>query len=453
MSHKLPQSYMLFFKLTALLSKKSVALPARKYSKKIMNKHTFQNYLFLSLLWICCGCENTLDGLSLRSDQNERFYWENNAAASERVAKIMYNESNGSRSERFKIVHISDVHLSSWSPSNHYVLPINLRQSVQFANQPELRINVMAVTGDFISYGKKSEAKAYMKSFASSLQQDNFIPYVICTGNHDSNIGAQEDRSPIMSTLFYKPEITNLLFTNNQNSYKRIPNENYYYKDFSNPQGGTIRMIALDMIDQPSDVYNTLNYAHYSQEQINWLSNVALREGMTSSHSVIILNHYPFQHHDSGASTYLCDGDYVHPWYMIPEIVEAFRGHTTLTKTYPNQFGGEDIHVDADFTNNTATFICYLGGHIHANAYFEIKGLSNEQMNLPKQKMIICTNQAPSEAGTVYNRVKREEDSLSSNSFCIHAIDTQEHKIYITFFGAFRPEGATNYPDIQELTY
>ena len=444
---------MLFFKLTALLSKKSVALPARKYSKKIMNKHTFQNCLFLSLLWICCGCENTLDGLSLRSDQNERFYWGNNAAASERVAKIMYNESNGSRSERFKIVHISDVHLSSWSPSNHYVLPINLRQSVQFANQPELRINVMAVTGDFISYGKKSEAKAYMKSFASSLQQDNFIPYVICTGNHDSNIGAQEDRSPIMSTLFYKPEITNLLFTNNQNSYKRIPNENYYYKDFSNPQGGTIRMIALDMIDQPSDVYNTLNYAHYSQEQINWLSNVALREGMTSSHSVIILNHYPFQHHDSGASTYLCDGDYVHPWYMIPEIVEAFRGHTTLTKTYPNQFGGEDIHVDADFTNNTATFICYLGGHIHANAYFEIKGLSNEQMNLPKQKMIICTNQAPSEAGTVYNRVKREEDSLSSNSFCIHAIDTQEHKIYITFFGAFCPEGATNYTDIQELTY
>ena len=444
---------MLFFKLTALLSKKSVVLPARKYSKKIMNKHTFQNYLFLSLLWICCGCENTLDGLSLRSDQNERFYWGNNAAASERVAKIMYNESNGSRSERFKIVHISDVHLSSWSPSNHYVLPINLRQSVQFANQPELRINVMAVTGDFISYGKKSEAKAYMKSFASSLQQDNFIPYVICTGNHDSNIGAQEDRSPIMSTLFYKPEITNLLFTNNQNSYKRIPNENYYYKDFSNPQGGTIRMIALDMIDQPSDVYNTLNYAHYSQEQINWLSNVALREGMTSSHSVIILNHYPFQHHDSGASTYLCDGDYVHPWYMIPEIVEAFRGHTTLTKTYPNQFGGEDIHVDADFTNNTATFICYLGGHIHANAYFEIKGLSNEQMNLPRQKMIICTNQAPSEAGTVYNRVKREEDSLSSNSFCIHAIDTQEHKIYITFFGAFRPEGVTNYPDIQELTY
>ena len=419
----------------------------------IMNKHYFYTYLLLSLLLICFGCEDTIDGLALRSDQNERFYWENNAAASARIAKIMYNESNGSRGERFKIVHVSDVHLSSWSLSNHYVLPINLRQSVQFANQQELRINAMAVTGDFISYGKKDEAKTYMEAFARFLQQDNYIPYVICTGNHDSNIGAKEDRTPIMSTLLYKPEITNLLFTNNQNTYQRTPNENYYYKDFPNPQGGTIRMIALDMIDQPNNEYNTLYYAHYSQEQIDWLCNIALKEGITSSHSIIILNHYPFQPHDSGASTYLCDGDYVHPWYMIPEIVEAFRGHTTLTKTYPNQFGREEIFVDADFTNNTAEFICYLGGHIHANAYFEINGLSNELPDLPKQKMIICTNQAPSETGTVYNRVKREEDSLSSNSFCIHAIDTQEHKIYITYFGAFQPEGEINYPDIHELSY
>lgn len=418
-----------------------------------MNKHFFCLFFLSTLLLACYGCEDTLDGLTLRSDQNERFYWENNIAASERIAKIMYNESNGSRTERFKIVHISDVHISSWSPSNHYVLPINLRQSVQFANQQELRINVMAVTGDFISYGKKNEAITYMQAFASFLKQDNFIPYVICTGNHDSNIGAADDRSPIMSTLFYKPEITNLLFANNQNTYQRIPNENYYYQDLPNPQGGTIRMIALDMIDQPSNEYNTLNYAHYSQEQIDWFCNVALKEGMTSSHSVIILNHYPFQPHDSGASTYLCDGDYVHPWFMIPEIVEAFRGHTTWTRTYPNQFGGKEINVDADFTNNTAEFICYLGGHIHANAFFEINGLSNEQTHLPKQRMIICTNQAPSEAGTIYNRVKREEDSLSSNSFCIHAIDTKEHKIYITYFGPFRPEGDMNYNEIQELTY
>lgn len=418
-----------------------------------MHKHILTTYLLLSLLFIFNSCEDTLEGLSLRSDQNERFYWENNEAAAQRIAKIMYNESDGQQTERFKIVHVSDVHLSSWSPSNHYILPINLKQSVRFANQQELRINVMAITGDFISYGKKNEATAYMQAFATFLGQDNYIPYVICTGNHDSNIGATDKGSQIMSTLLYKSELTNLLFANNYNSYQRTPNENYYYKDLPNPQGGTIRMIALDMLDQPSNTYNTLYYAHYSQEQIDWLCQVALKEGMTSSHSVIILNHYPFQPHDSGASTYLCDGDFVHPWYMIPEIVEAFRGHTTLAKTYPNQFEGEEIHVNADFSDNTAEFVCYLGGHIHANAYFEIKGLSNEQTDLPKQKMIICTNQAPSEAGTIYNRVKREEDSASSNGFCIHAIDTQEHRIYITYFGAFRPEGDSNYPDMHELSY
>ena len=62
-----------------------------------MNKHSWGIYLLLTLLWVCYGCENTLDGLTLRSDQNERFYWENNAAASARIAKIMYNESNGSQ--------------------------------------------------------------------------------------------------------------------------------------------------------------------------------------------------------------------------------------------------------------------------------------------------------------------------------------------------------------------
>ena len=62
-----------------------------------MNKHLVWTYFLLSLLLICYGCEDTIDGLTLRSDQNERYYWENNAAASARIAKIMYNESNGSR--------------------------------------------------------------------------------------------------------------------------------------------------------------------------------------------------------------------------------------------------------------------------------------------------------------------------------------------------------------------
>ena len=67
--------------------------------------------------------------------------------------------------------------------------------------------------------------------------------------------------------------------------------------------------------------------------------------------------------------------------------------------------------------------------------------------------MLLCTNQAPSEVGIIYNRVIREVDSLSSNSFCIYAIDTKEKKIYITFFGAYKPTDKAEYPKIQIIPY
>ena len=53
---------------------------------------------------------------------------------------------------------------------------------------------------------------------------------------------------------------------------------------------------------------------------------------MTDHHSVIILTHYPFQRRSVNNDTYLCDGDYVHSWNMIPEIIEAFRTRSLLEK-------------------------------------------------------------------------------------------------------------------------
>ena len=93
----------------------------------------------------------------------------------------------------------------------------------------------------------------------------------------------------------------------------------------------------------------------------------------------------------------------------------------------------------------------YLGSSDYADAVDVLE--STSVIELPAQKMILCTNQAPSEVGGIYNKVEREEDSLSSNSFCIHAIDTREKKIYITFFGAYKPSNDSDYPDIHTLSY
>ena len=407
--------------------------------------------ILLSLLLVVAvgGCQDELEELGLRSEANEAYYWENNRSAAQRVRRIMYGETDSGRYERFKIVHISDPHLSSWSGSNHYKLPINLKQSIRFANQQELRIDAIAATGDFISIEPKETAKDCMRSFVYHLYEENHVPTFLCTGNHDSN--ANED---IGDDFLLKHEINEILFGKSNYPSRRPDAENYYYADVPAPDGGTIRFIALDMLDQPDRRYNTLNYAIYSQAQIDWLTNVALKEGMTERHSVVVLNHYPFQPLSSAKhGTYLSDGRFVHPWNMIPEIIEAFRTRSVWEKTYPNQLGFEEIRVKADFRASEGEFVCYLGGHNHSFAYFDIEGLDNESAELPAQKMILCTNQAPSEVGVIYNKVEREEDSLSSNSFCIHAIDTREKKIYITFFGAYKPSNDSDYPDIHTLSY
>lgn len=406
-------------------------------------------YLLFIFGFLMVACQKEDEDVSLRSDENDTFYWENNKIASKRLASIMYNKTDNSNTyERFKIIHISDPHLSEKSLSNNYQHPLNLIQSIRFSNQQELKINAVVATGDFISNAEKKNAMQYMKSFVDHFYKGNRIPSFLCTGNHDSNF-----IESIPNSFIPKVEVSQILrYTSNYKHYGP-ESENYYYSDVPNPQGGFIRIISLDMLDQPSSKYNTMVNASFSQAQVDWFGNVALKKDMTKDHSVIILEHYPFQPYRSNATTYLCDGDFVHSYNMIPEIVEAFRSHTSLNKTYPNKFNGNKITVDFDFSSNSGEFVCYLGGHAHCNAYFNIKDLSNAAPNLLPQKMILCTNQAPSEAGVVYNRVERIENSLTSNSFCIYAVDTKEKKIYITFFGAYMPSNNANYPEVFNIPY
>ncbi|MDL2279011.1 metallophosphoesterase, partial [Parabacteroides sp. OttesenSCG-928-G07] len=169
---------------------------------------------------------------------------------------------------------------------------------------------------------------------------------------------------------------------------------------------------------------------------------------------IIILNHYPFQPFSKPGHTFLNNGDFVHPWNMIPEIIEAFRKKEYLEKEYENQFyENQPIFVDADFTNTPGNFVCYLGGHAHTTTHFEIKNLSNQSDYLPKQQMLLCTNQSPSESSSWYVSVERLSKSKSSNSFCIYSFDFPERKIYTTFFGAYKPVNKPDFPEIQEISF
>lgn len=198
----------------------------------------------------------------IKKSINDSIYIINNKLAKERMAKI---ESQYNAEGCFKLVHISDPHLSEFSESNHYSYPINLIQSVKFANQTDLNINAMVATGDFISNHKDKEiAIKYLQSFTKYFYNNNHIPSFICTGNHDSNIIDSSFSTYITASEIFQ----NLSSVSCFGLRSQKTNQNYYYTDIPNPQGGYIRIISLDMLDQTGQKYNTVYYVSYTQEQI-----------------------------------------------------------------------------------------------------------------------------------------------------------------------------------------
>ena len=115
-----------------------------------MEKKTLYLIYVIIVLPFAVACRDTEDNLTvstLRSDIHDYLYTINNSEATQRLDSIMYNKTDTDKIyERFKSVHISDPHISSISTHNNYTNPINLKQSVTFANQSKLKINALIAT-------------------------------------------------------------------------------------------------------------------------------------------------------------------------------------------------------------------------------------------------------------------------------------------------------------------
>lgn len=412
-----------------------------------MIKHFHYLSCIVLSVFVLCGCS---------SDEDERkevtAFQKNAKEASDYLKRITHSADSGSFKnsstyERFKIVHISDPHLSAWTADNYYTSPKNLKEAVAFANIDSLKINMMVATGDFISNNDEtnsSDAAAYMKAFISFLFEGSNVPSFVCTGNHDANMLTE-------NTGFYlsKQTLNSLLFAKTNHPLHQPSGENYYYADLSNPSGGTIRIIALDNTDQDGFQYNTMLKSCITKAQVDWLINTALTEGMTANHHVIILNHHPLQPFSRDLSTYMCSGTHLYSEKMVPDIVNAFIKKETLSRKYEMTCPPyEKLSVEADFTNTPGEFVAYMGGHAHTPAHFEVECSDSLQA---KQIMLLANTLSPDLQNNNYTRIERKSGSgsMSSNSFSIYAVDTQEKNIYITCFGA----KSSSSPTIETVSY
>ena len=409
----------------------------------MLNKHKLYTIIVSALIiWFLSGCNKD----SYSEDQRNEDYELNKQNSLRLFTPVMYNDPDKKHEELFKIVHISDAHLSPWSSNNHFRNPRNLKEAVRFANESAAKINAIVMTGDLIGNNTSTthnEAIGYLNDFVSTLYQSNSIPTFVSTGNHDVNM--LNSNYPVYAIS--KSEFYRMVTSKIKHSIYSDDTENYYYTDIANPMGGVIRFIALDVTDQDTMIYSAQHNAILSQKQINWLCHTALKKDMTNLHSVIILIHHPLPPVEDENLSKSIHSDFLHNWNMVPEIIETYRTKQTLIKKYLNKIDESDsISVNVSFSNSPGEFVCYLGGHLHTYLNYEVK--SSDDSTLPNQIMILANNMSPSDKSPT-SHIERRETGLRNNTFNLYAIDTKNKIIYVTFFGAT----AFYYPQVLSLHY
>lgn len=207
--------------------------------------------------------------------------------------------SSGAHDDDVLIAYITDTHLDSYqSPGTTRVLHSMMLMSYYAKT---FGVDLMVHGGD-LNDGVKpkalSEIDVQRGVDAMKLGQR---PYIILQGNHDDNSGYTRDVAGYKTDeLIDNSEAWNL----RSSALDRVSNTNdAVYGTYTVPNSN-ITIIVLDGFDQ-TDVNTTdyretdgavhfdsfrHGYTHYSQQQINWLQNVAL-PAVPSGNKVLFFNH------------------------------------------------------------------------------------------------------------------------------------------------------------------
>ena len=188
-----------------------------------------------------------------------------------------YNHNN-----LFVIAHISDIHND----------PTRYSRFLQFCHDNRNKINVCAVTGDFVDAPTTVNFKEM-----TDCETFSDIDVLKCVGNHEK--------------AFESVSMTNAQIYNN---WKQTTNtgELYYYKDYPTQK---IRIIALN----PFDTNSNPDSNHYTQAQIDWFINT-LKSAVTNNYAVIIL-----RHNFDGLKTLENDKGFYQRWFQITQAWDGFK--------------------------------------------------------------------------------------------------------------------------------
>lgn len=340
-------------------------------------------------------------------------------------------------SNRVNILHISDGHTGGTSEMRNFKEALRVANSIYKDNI----LSAVVDTGDITNGGQLTKA-AWLSQYQAwaATMKTAAPPYLMCLGNHDTNnqSGQALENVPTQAELFDNAfsdiaEKTPAIVWGDATNKKR-----YCYLDVT--QGGrTVRIIMLDMTDHADYTGSNANYHWenvYSQDQIDWLANTALN--VPDGYGVIICNHFPIApNRGSNWSEEWpsADGTFVQGWKLIPEIVDAWQRRTTISKTYNDTVGNQNIVANYNFSSvpSGAVFVCYLVGHLHAKEAYQVK----EENGVSFNQLMLCEDSS-GRIGVALNRVNKRYGTISDNAFSCLSVDLDEMKVYRTSYGVYK---------------
>lgn len=352
--------------------------------------------------------------------------------------------------DRCNILFLTDNHATN---TDGYK---NIREAIRVANLTNSKVNAIVDTGDLTNgfgTGVPKQSVITTLETVKGILLESSIPVLALLGNHDANdyggdpalaLTKKEQWDAIFEGLSQK--WSSVVFGNKE-TYRH-----YSYLDLEGDDYGKIRIIMLDQLDHdlPQNgegklIYTCQNDPVYSQAQIDWLCNEALQ--VEDGTGIVICNHYPFDYTPTSDrnQSLIIDGKYVQPWNMIPEIVNAWQNRTTLTKTYEDSVGSQNISVSVDFSNigSKCEFITYLCGHTHFKTTKVVQGF--------KQMMLL--EDSSGSYGTGYSWTSRLAGTVTSNCFSILSIDRTLKKIFRSNYGAWKTVNEDDAPRIDIIDY
>lgn len=361
-------------------------------------------------------------------------------------ATTVVSKVNSYEPASLRFLHISDIHNSADS--------LTQAKTLMDGNDSYL---FTICTGDFSAQaGGFSSVDAGMKALGTK--------FLCLIGNHDiynSFSSNQANATAYLKTIVTDPSVV-WGDTNGVASY--------WYKDVQTPIGGKLRIFSMDAYDYRDGVGTGAKYdTIYTQEQVDWF--IARLLELTEDDFIIICTHEPvvnatiandYQYNvpgkmdeDAVAKRRVNDFCSSRLWVwdssltngnLFPIIINAYMNRLNLNTTVTNTHSDNGtvlstLTLNHDFSNVTpATFLCYLGGHLHGD-------MCSYHPSYPQQLILLVDNANPNTLGSSSDIRNR------GNGIIINDIKLQfsKRRIVIERIGNRYTEAYNNFPAITRL--